>query len=231
MTFNGRIVQTIALPFAEITKDENGIIRVHYLEGSSIDIPQKKQLFRAYSDITGGERSLFVFKAQNHVNFSKEAKEYSVRVELKQPFLAVAVVAHNLAYQLIADFYFKFYKPKVAYKVFKSEDKAVEWLLQYRADFNAGTLPEPGSKKLSSPSHWSATLAEPQAAARNSRSDGHQPILRSSSRASVSARLAEASTSACCAGSRVGKVRMLEARGTPSGRSAPTRTKRRRVSR
>ena len=146
---NKNIVHTISLPFAELTKDEQGIIRVHYLEGSTIDIPQKKELFRSYAEISKGEKSLFVFKAQNHVNFTKEAKEFSVRFELKQPFLAIAVVAHNLAYQLIADFYFKFYKPKVQYKVFKSEDKAVEWLLQYRADFNEGKLPQAGSKKIS----------------------------------------------------------------------------------
>lgn len=146
---NKNIVQTISLPFAELTRDEQGIIRVHYLEGSTVDILQKKELFRSYSDITNGEKSLFIFKAQNHVNFTKEAKEFSVRVEHKQPFLAIAVVAHNLAYQLLADFYFKFYKPKVHYKVLKSEDKAVEWLLQYRDDFNAGKLPETGSKKLS----------------------------------------------------------------------------------
>jgi len=137
------------LPFAEITKDEKDIFRVHYLEGVSIDIPQKKELFRAYKEITKGEKAVFIFKAQNHVSFSKEAKEYSVRVEARQPFLAVAIIAHNLAYQLIADFYFKFYKPKMVYKVFKVEDKAVEWLLQCRNDHNAGTLSEAGSRKLS----------------------------------------------------------------------------------
>ena len=137
------------MPFAEITKDEKDIFRVHYLEGVSIDIPQKKELFRAYKEITKGEKAVFIFKAQNHVSFSKEAKEYSVRVEARQPFLAVAIIAHNLAYQLIADFYFKFYKPKMVYKVFKVEDKAVEWLLQCRNDHNAGTLSEAGSRKLS----------------------------------------------------------------------------------
>lgn len=143
------IVESISLPFAEITKDEKDIFRVHYLEGVSIDIPQKKELFRAYKEITKGEKAVFIFKAQNHVSFSKEAKEYSVRVEARQPFLAVAIIAHNLAYQLIADFYFKFYKPKMVYKVFKVEDKAVEWLLQCRNDHNAGTLSEAGSRKLS----------------------------------------------------------------------------------
>jgi len=146
---NKNIVETISLPFAEITKDEKGIFRVHYLEGSTIDIPEKKELSRAYQEITKGEKSLFILKAQNHVSFTKEAKEYSIRIESKQPFLAVALVAHNLAYQLIADFYFKFYKPKVTLKVFKTEEKAVEWLLQYRDDFNSGTISERGSKKLS----------------------------------------------------------------------------------
>jgi hypothetical protein len=142
-----KIVKTLKLSFADITLDESGIIRVNYLSGSVIDVSEKKELFNAYQEITNDVKSLFIFKAQNNVNFTKEAKKYSIRVEPLQPFMAIAVVADNLAYQILADFYFKIYKPKVAYKVVKSEEKAIEWLLSYQKDFNDGVI-KPRSSKI-----------------------------------------------------------------------------------
>jgi hypothetical protein len=142
------IVRTLTLSFAEITIDDQEIIRVNYLNGSIIDVPQKKELFKAYSEISNDIKSLFIFKAQSNVNFTKEAKKYSIRVEPLQPFMAIAVVVDNFAYQLIADFYFKLYKPKVAYKVFKSEEKAVQWLIEYRSDFYEGKTTRERSGKL-----------------------------------------------------------------------------------
>lgn len=136
------------MSFAEITLDELGIIRVNYLTGSVIDVPEKKELFKAYQEITNDVKSLFIFKAQNNVNFTKEAKKYSIRIEPLQPFMAIAVIADNLAYQILADFYFKIYKPKVAYKVFKSEEKAIEWLLTYQKNFNNGEIQKPKSSKI-----------------------------------------------------------------------------------
>jgi hypothetical protein len=142
------IVRTIRLSFAEISVDNSGIIRVNYFSGAIVDVPQKKELFKAYNEITKEQKSLFIFRAQSHVNFTKEAKEYSIRIEPLQPFMAIAVVADNLAYQLLADFYFKFYKPKVAYKVVKSEDRAVEWLLEYRKNFKEGEIQDKKSIKI-----------------------------------------------------------------------------------
>lgn len=140
------IVRTIQLSFAEISLDNSGIIRVNYLSGAIIDVAEKKELFKAYNEITNEQKSLFIFRAQNHVNFTKEAKEYSIRIEPLQPFMAIAVVADNLAYQLLADFYFRFYKPKVAYKVVKSEERAVEWLLEYRKNYSAEKIKSSSAK-------------------------------------------------------------------------------------
>jgi hypothetical protein len=142
------IVKTLNLSFADLALDTAGIISVSYLSGAVIDVPEKKELFNAYQELTNDTKTLFIFKAQNDIHFTKEAKAYSIRVEPLQPFMAIAVVADNLAQQLLADFYFKFYKPKVAYKVVKSEEKAVEWLLEYRKAVNEGKVKPPRSWKL-----------------------------------------------------------------------------------
>lgn len=110
----------------------DGIVHLTYLQGHTIDIDDKKAELKANLEITNGVKHPFLFSFEPFVIITKEAKEYSIKIELEQPFLAVAVVVDNLAYQIMADFYFKFYKPKVAYKVFKSENKAIEWLLSIK---------------------------------------------------------------------------------------------------
>ena len=123
-----KIVQSFLLSSAEITLDSLGIVRVKYLKGQLIDVAQKKEHHNIFLKITKGVKHPFIFSAESFVNITKEAKEYGIEVEHLQPFLATAIVVDNIAYQLIADFYFKFYKPKTAYKVFKSEERAIEWL-------------------------------------------------------------------------------------------------------
>lgn len=129
---NEDIVQTISLTSMLICLDKQGIVHVKYLEDQIIDVKEKIEEKRALIEITKGERHPVLISFESYVTITKEAKEYSILIEPEQPFLAVAILVDNLAYQLMADFYFKFYKPKIAYKVFKSETKAIEWLIEIR---------------------------------------------------------------------------------------------------
>ncbi|MCW3085287.1 MAG: hypothetical protein JWP12_2653 [Bacteroidetes bacterium] len=129
-----------------ITLDSDDIVHVKYLHGQVIDVAEKKEELKANLEITGGNKMPFLLSFESYVTITKEAKEYSIEIELQQPFLVTAIIVDNLAYQLMADFYFKFYKPKVPYKVFKSETRALEWLLEYRNDHNEGKITK--SKKL-----------------------------------------------------------------------------------
>lgn len=141
------IIRTIELPSMTVTLHSNEIVHVKYLQDQVIDVAEKKQEHQANLDITDGKKMPFLISFESYVTITKEAKEYSIKIEAEQPFLAVAIIVDNLAYQLMADFYFKFYKPKIAYKVFKSEPKAVEWLVNYRKDLESGKDPSK-SKKL-----------------------------------------------------------------------------------
>ena len=112
--------------------DKQGIVHIRYLQGQIIDVKEKIEEKRALLELTKGVKHPILISFEHFVTVTKEAKEYSILVEPEQPFLAVAIVVDNLAYQLMADFYFKFYKPKVLYKVFKSQTKAIEWLIEIR---------------------------------------------------------------------------------------------------
>ncbi len=129
---NEDIVQTISLPSMILCLDNQGIVHIRYLQGQIIDVKEKIEEKRALLEITKGVKHPILISFEHFVTITKEAKEYSILVEPEQPFLAVAILVENLAYQLMADFYFKFYKPKVAYKVFKSNTKAIDWLIEIR---------------------------------------------------------------------------------------------------
>lgn len=127
---NDDIVQTISLSSMILCLDKQGIVHIRYLQGQIIDVKEKIEEKRALLEITKGVKHPILVSFEHFVTITKEAKEYSILVEPEQPFLAVAILVENLAYQLMADFYFKFYKPKTLYKVFKSDTKAVEWLIE-----------------------------------------------------------------------------------------------------
>ncbi len=130
-----RAVELIMLPNMNILLDTQGIVRITYLGGSMIDVRDKIQEKEAVGRITKGVKHPIMFAFESMVTITKEAKEYSIQVEQEQPILAIAILVDNFAYQLLADFYYRFYKPKVNYKVFKDEQKAVEWLLEEKTNY------------------------------------------------------------------------------------------------
>lgn len=110
----------------------NGIVHVVYQDGADIGMEIKREMHKAFLELTGGLKMPFLYTNRGSFWISKDAREYARKIEPQQPFRAVAYVAPNLAIRLMADFYGKFYKPEVPYKVFGKEDDAVEWLKQFK---------------------------------------------------------------------------------------------------
>lgn len=127
----GGVIKTeiIIRDAVHIIRGEN-IIVVTYLDGADIDIAIKKEMHAAYQQITAGKPHLFLFEAAGTFWITREAREYAAQQEIHLPFKAVAVVARTLGYRILADFYARFYKPKMPYGVFKNSDDARKWLLE-----------------------------------------------------------------------------------------------------
>jgi hypothetical protein len=121
----------IELPEAFIRERYDGIIQVTFREGITLDINLQVRLHEKYSEICNGKRLPFLYEAMDHVSVTKEAKEYAVKIEDISPVKASAILVNNLAYKLIAEFYYRVNKPKKHYKIFSKEEKAVEWLKQF----------------------------------------------------------------------------------------------------
>lgn len=119
---------TIEIEEATITERADGIVYVHFKEGTEITVELQGKMLDIYSEICSEKKKPFLFSASEYVSIGKEARDNSIVLEALYPGLASAVVAPSIAYKLIANFYLLVNKPKSPYKVFSDEDSAVEWL-------------------------------------------------------------------------------------------------------
>lgn len=128
MTNSTKIIKGIHLPEASIVLREDGIVHIHYNHNIVLDIPLQLKVLEKFNEITGGKLTPFLFTAGDGVIVTPEARDNAMNTEENSPCYGTAVIVTSLAYKLIANFYLKFNKPKRPYKVFKSENEAVEWL-------------------------------------------------------------------------------------------------------
>ena len=126
------IVKEIHVPEADILMRADGIVHVLYKKNVTLDIELQMKMFHLFKELTGNVKHPFVFSALEGVVVTKEARDNAIVIEDESPVSAVAVIADNLAYRLIANFYLKVNKPKNPYKVFKKMDEALAWLQQFK---------------------------------------------------------------------------------------------------
>lgn len=112
---------------------QEGIVRVSYDDGAEVNTSMKKQMHEAYLQITQGVKMPFLFSNKGAFWIEKGARDFARKIEPKQPFSAVAYWAPTLGIRLMAEFYGKFYKPEIPYKVFAVESDAIAWLSGLKA--------------------------------------------------------------------------------------------------
>lgn len=107
------------------------IIHVLYLDHAEITVETKKEMHQIYLKVAQEKKYPFLFSAAGSIWFTREAREFASQIEPLQPFLAVAMFAPTLGYRLMAEFYAKFNKPAIPYKVFKEKEEAIHWLKSF----------------------------------------------------------------------------------------------------
>lgn len=123
-----KIVKQIKIPEATVSKWENGIIHVFYNDNTVLDIDVQLKMADVFNEIADHKKSHFIFEAGDNVVVTKEARDNALKLEDSTPILASAVIAHNLAYRMIANFFLKVQRPKGQYRVVGSLKEAIEWL-------------------------------------------------------------------------------------------------------
>ena len=123
-----KIIRQIELTEATLSLREDGIVLVFYNDNTVIDIPVQLKMADAFNQIANGIPSLFIFTAGEGVAITKEARDNALKLEDSTPIKASAVVADNLAYRIIANFFLKVQKPKGKYRVVANLEDAIKWL-------------------------------------------------------------------------------------------------------
>ncbi len=128
LLLESKIVKQIVLPEASLSLREDGIVMVFYKNNILLDVPLQLRMADAFNEIADGKKSLFIFEAGENVIVTKEARDNALKLEDSTPILASAVVANNLAYRIIANFFIKVQRPKGKYKVVANREEALLWL-------------------------------------------------------------------------------------------------------
>ena len=124
-----QIVRQIETEEAIVALRKDGIVHVYYKRGTVINVELQTSIYKIFHEITGGVRTPFIFEAGEYCSVTKEARANAIATEDITPTSATVVYVHNLAYRMIAEFYYKFNKPKQPYKVCTTFEEGIEWLL------------------------------------------------------------------------------------------------------
>ena len=127
-----RIVKKFEAPGFIIGIRDDGIMHVYYKSNTLIDVGIQSEVRDAAFALSRDKKMPCIFEAGDYVTLTKEARANAKANEEDFPSTASAVIVQNLAYKMVADFYFKMSNPKQPFKVFKKIDEAVEWLKELR---------------------------------------------------------------------------------------------------
>ena len=122
----------------DVRIDEEGILRVHIHEGVEIDLELVKNMLSKYRELglgPGKEKRLEIMTTDGFASMTKEAREH-IAFHGKDYFIAAAVINSSLAIRLLVNFYNSVYRHGVPFKLFASEEKALEWLRKFKKKEN-----------------------------------------------------------------------------------------------
>lgn len=126
-----KILKTSETQTAEISLCDDHIIRVMLKKGSEIDLLKTRENIQAYINLIDGKKYAYVFYGEDDsVVYTEDARKEAREHEKMFPKTCVAVIVKTLAHRLIANFYFKIYKPGYPFKVFDKMKDAEAWCLE-----------------------------------------------------------------------------------------------------
>ena len=111
----------------------DGVVHVYYKDHTVIDVPLQNELTMIVRELCKGERMLYMFEAGHQCSLNKAARDNAIAMEEQVPAIATVVFAPNMVYKMIANFYYKFNKPKMPYNVFTDFDAGIAWLQEQKA--------------------------------------------------------------------------------------------------
>ena len=116
----------------EIWLDDEGILWLMPIESGEIDLEEAKACFKIYKSMGCDKKKVLqLMDMRNSVTISKDARDFAAK-EGNNYFIASAIVSNTLAVRIMVNFFNKFYKPEVPFKLFGDIESALKWLRTFK---------------------------------------------------------------------------------------------------
>jgi hypothetical protein len=124
---------TILTKSARIHIDRKGILCVQIIANAELNEEEVAQTFAVYHDLGCSEQKVLqLMDGSNDFTITKEGRDYASK-HGKDYFLASAIVTNNRAVRLLVNFFNRFHKHEVPFRMFKNEKEARIWLENFRS--------------------------------------------------------------------------------------------------
>ena len=127
-----KVIKHIDFDFGIAQLLDNSIIRLEMFDNATIGFDECRSLNNAIGELSGYKESLVLMVPNNGTHFTAESRTFSASEEGLRYTIADAMIAKNLAQQLIVSFYLKINKPAKPSRSFSSEEDAINWLLTFK---------------------------------------------------------------------------------------------------
>lgn len=134
----------MADPEPRIWLGDDGILRIRYPQNFDLTLEVMKQVHKKRLDVVDTPCPLMVY-AESVASAEYEAQQFASREDVAALVIAMAIIVKSVFTRAMADLFMRFHKPPYPTKVFKDEEAALAWLVQYlpedKASSGAGVHP------------------------------------------------------------------------------------------
>lgn len=104
------------------------IVFVRLKENADITINSMKEQYDVQTKLVGTDTYAVLVDGTKNANVPVETREFMAKHNPKNRVATAILSNHNLATNIIGNFYLKFHKPKNPTKLFTKESEALQWL-------------------------------------------------------------------------------------------------------
>lgn len=130
---NDSTIKAIETSTCKLELKYENIVFLYTKENASIEIPEVNELHKAFREITDEQPCYLLVMPGIGTNSSSEARKYAANNK-NNNIVAEAIIVPNLAIHLLANFYIQVNRPTHKVKIFKGQEKAIEWLMKIREE-------------------------------------------------------------------------------------------------
>ena len=126
------VIGKIETKHVRIWIDDEGILNVKIKEGAEINLQEIQACFDAYTKLGClKNKVLQLMEGGAFLTFNKDALQYAAD-NGKYFFVASAIVNNSMTIRMLFNFFNKFFKQPVPFKMFSTKAEALEWLKTFR---------------------------------------------------------------------------------------------------